>query len=79
MPLQFDPSVNFEHTLAIVRKEGEMPRPEDTRCRAKVGNGRCKNDITFDQDGDYWSKLCDEHHTEDQEARTSGEPRVERV
>lgn len=57
-----------------------MAKPEDTRCRAKVGSGRCKEDITFDLEGNYWSTLCAEHHAKDQEARfTEGEPRVERV
>lgn len=56
-----------------------MPRPEDTRCAAQVGKGRCKNDITFVEAGDYWSKLCKEHHAADEKARAEGTARVARV
>lgn len=56
-----------------------MPKPEDTRCRAKVGTGRCKKDIVYDPELDIWSQLCAEHHAEDQTHRKTGQPRVERV
>jgi hypothetical protein len=72
----------LEHQIqtekVIVRKDGGM-KPADTRCRAKVGSGRCKNEITFDEEGEYWSKLCKDHTAEDKKARAEGTARVERV
>lgn len=53
-----------------------MPRPEDTRCRAAVGNGRCKNEIVYDTEGDNWSRWCDKHLAEENEARAEGGERV---
>lgn len=67
-----------EQVLAIVRKEGEeVAKPEDTRCRAKRGNGRCQNDITFSMEMDAWLRWCEEHAEQEAKAREEGGPRVE--
>lgn len=76
--------LQFETVKAILKKEGDpVVRPAVTQCIAVVksedGEGRCPNDICFVENGDYWSKLCKNHHTEDEEARANGTQRVARV
>lgn len=65
-----------EQVIAIVRKEGEMPKPDDIQCRAVDNDERCPNKINFDEDTDTWSVFCNQHRVQDEEARQSGEPRV---
>ena len=65
-----------EQVLTVLRKGGEMPRPDDTRCRAAVGSGRCKNEIVYDTQGDNWSRWCEKHLTQEEKARTEGGERV---
>lgn len=53
-----------------------MPKPEDTRCRAKVGNGRCTNEIMLDTETGDWQKLCENHAAQENQARAEGGARV---
>jgi hypothetical protein len=68
-----------ERVTAIIGRQGKMPRPEDMRCRAKVGSGQCSKELTFIADENYWSKFCVEHSKKDAKARREGKPRVERA
>lgn len=68
-----------EEVLTFVRKEGEEVKPEDTRCHAKKGNGRCKNEITFDMESGNWLVFCEEHAEQEEVARSEGGERVVRV
>jgi hypothetical protein len=67
-----------EQTLKILRKEGEMAKPNDTRCQAKVGNGRCKNEIILNAESGDWLIWCQAHEDQENEARVEGGERVQR-
>lgn len=71
-----------EKVLTVVRKEDEMVKPADTRCRAvdeETSDGRCEGDITLDTETGTWSVWCKDHQAREKAARTDGGPRVERV
>jgi len=53
-----------EEVTYIKRRMPGVP-PDDTRCRAKKGKSRCKEDIVWDEEGTYWSVFCETHHAKD--------------
>lgn len=55
-----------------------MAKPDDTQCRALRGKSRCKNQISYDEEGDNWSVFCKEHREKDNTAREEGGARVVR-
>lgn len=70
-----------EKVLTVVRKEDEMVKPADVRCRAKdpeSEDGRCSGQITMDNEG-TWLVWCEPHQAQEEAARSDGGPRVERV
>lgn len=67
-----------EQVIAIVRKEGEVAKPTDVQCRASINGKRCKEEISFDESGDYWSVFCKKHNAEDNKARKAGDLRITR-
>lgn len=66
-----------ETVLAIVK--GGTVKPADTRCLAKSGNGRCKEEITFNPETGDWVIWCEKHQKQEKVAREEGGERVERV
>jgi len=77
-----------ENVRTVLRKEGDMAKPEDTQCSAAINkrdkdgkvteSRRCKNDIVYDPESDAWSRWCEKHTTQENTARTEGGERVEK-
>jgi hypothetical protein len=80
MPIVIEHNAQTEKVIVILRKEGEDMKPSDTQCRAMESvddeEVRCELGITFDQEGDFWSKFCAKHNKQHRKAAVEGGPRV---
>lgn len=71
-----------EKVVTVLRKEGEMVKPTDTRCQAVDENsedGRCPEPISFNEETGTWLVWCKGHESVERQARTDGGERVQRV